>query len=474
MAMNIQRYLIRAAYICLDVVLVYSAIFLACLIRSQAIPFPVSVMSILFEPQNLFRGAFAFWILAVIIISHIYRLYYTDRGVFEGAEVWKVIQANFIALILVIVAAYVLKIEYLPRSVVGISFVLMIVFCSLWRITKRMFVEYLVSQGYNNFNVLIIGAGKVGRLLKEEIKRKKGLGLKVVGFLDDHPQEVDSSDRQKVLGGLSDFRHVVQKHFIDQVFVTIHHNTDIVRRILLQAPRLGVAVRVVPEGYDLTDGEFRQFNIGLIPVLEYFPFALKERQLGKRIFDFLASLCAVIVLSPAFLCLALAIKLDSRGPVFYFSKRFGRRGKKFNMLKFRTMVIGADQMLQDLKKENEVDGPIFKIRNDPRLTRMGRFLRKYSLDELPQMINVLKGEMSLVGPRPFPVDQLEREDVRQLRRLGVRPGITGLWQIKGRSDIPFNRLLRWDTWYINHWSFWLDLNILWQTLPAVIKGKGAY
>ncbi|HRZ40144.1 MAG TPA: sugar transferase [Candidatus Omnitrophota bacterium] len=469
-----QRYLIRVTYICLDVAVIYCAIFLACLIRVKALPFTASLTGLFFDPHNPFRELFAFWVFIIVIISYMYRLYHTDRGVFEGAEVWRVFQANVLATIGIIVLAYVFKVEGLPRSIVGISFVLIILLCSLWRVAKRVFVEYLVSHGYNNFNVLIIGAGKVGRLLKDEIKRKKALGLKVVGFLDDYPQNVDAAYRDKVLAPVSDFRHVVQQYFVDQVFVTIHHNPDIVRRILVQAAKLGVAVRVVPEGYDLTDGEFRQFNIGLIPVLEYFPFALKERQLGKRVFDCVVSLCALIVFCPFFVCLALAIKLDSRGPVFYLSERFGRRGKRFHMLKFRTMVAGADQMLRDLKKENEVDGPIFKMRNDPRLTRMGRFLRKYSLDELPQLINVLKGEMSLVGPRPFPVDQLEREDVRQLRRLGVRPGITGLWQIKGRSDIPFNRLLRWDTWYINHWSFWLDLNILWQTLPAVIKGKGAY
>ena len=138
------------------------------------------------------------------------------------------------------------------------------------------------------------------------------------------------------------------------------------------------------------------------------------------------------------------------------------------------MVQDADQKLASLLKKNEVDGPIFKIRNDPRITAFGRFLRKYSLDELPQLINVLKGEMSLVGPRPLPIEQIEKEDLRQLMRLEIRPGITGLWQIRGRSDISFARLLKWDIWYINNWSFWLDLNILFLTVPVVIRAKGAY
>jgi lipopolysaccharide/colanic/teichoic acid biosynthesis glycosyltransferase len=144
------------------------------------------------------------------------------------------------------------------------------------------------------------------------------------------------------------------------------------------------------------------------------------------------------------------------------------------MYKFRSMVINADELLAKLKDKNEVDGPIFKIKKDPRITRMGAFLRRYSLDELPQILNVLKGDMSLVGPRPFPIAQLEKEDLRQLRRLGIRPGITGLWQIRGRSDVSFNKLLRWDIWYIKNWSFGLDLHILLQTFPIVIRGKGAY
>jgi lipopolysaccharide/colanic/teichoic acid biosynthesis glycosyltransferase len=144
------------------------------------------------------------------------------------------------------------------------------------------------------------------------------------------------------------------------------------------------------------------------------------------------------------------------------------------MYKFRSMVTNAHDMLHELKDKNEVSGPIFKIRRDPRITKAGAFLRKFSLDELPQIFNVFKGDMSLVGPRPLPIEQIEKEDLRQLKRLNIRPGITGLWQIKGRSDVSFERFLRWDIWYINNWSLGLDMYILMQTLPVVLKCKGAY
>ena len=141
------------------------------------------------------------------------------------------------------------------------------------------------------------------------------------------------------------------------------------------------------------------------------------------------------------------------------------------MYKFRSMLTQADSMIDQMKDQNEVDGPIFKIKRDPRVTKLGKFLRKCSIDELPQLINVIKGDMSLVGPRPLPISQVQKEDFRQLRRLEVRPGITGLWQIRGRSDLSFGRLVKWDVWYINNWSFWLDLNILLKTIPVVIKGR---
>ena len=240
------------------------------------------------------------------------------------------------------------------------------------------------------------------------------------------------------------------------------------------AKESSVAVRAVPQGFEFMAQDCARYNIGIIPILEYSDIHVSKRQKVKRVFDFILSLGLLLCLSPVFIAIIILIKRDSPGPVFYYSKRYGRHGQMFNMYKFRSMVANADDLLAKLKDKNEVDGPIFKIKKDPRVTKVGAFLRKYSLDELPQIINVIKGDMSLVGPRPFPIEQVEQEDYRQLKRLNIRPGITGLWQIRGRSDISFDKLLRWDIWYINNWSFSLDLYILVQTIPVVLKGKGAY
>jgi len=295
-----------------------------------------------------------------------------------------------------------------------------------------------------------------------------------VGYLDDFKKEALGKNGPQILGEISSFKQVVRREFVNKVFITTHHSGEVFLRILEEAKKLKIAVRVVPHGFELMPGEFAKYNIGFIPILEYSNMGAYREQAGKRVLDIFAILAASILLLPIFCVLAVIIKLDSSGPVFYLSRRYGRGGRIFNMYKFRSMVRDADKSLETMKDKNEVDGPIFKIKKDPRVTEIGKFLRKYSFDELPQLLNVLKGDMSLVGPRPLPISQVEREDIRQLKRLEVRPGITGLWQIRGRSDISFKRLVKWDIWYINNWSFWLDLNILFQTIPVVIKGKGAY
>ena len=194
----------------------------------------------------------------------------------------------------------------------------------------------------------------------------------------------------------------------------------------------------------------------------------------KRIFDIFVAGLMLCLFFPVFIVIGLLIKIESEGPFFYVSKRSGKKGTVFKIYKFRSMVNNADELKEQIRYKSEVDGPIFKIKKDPRLTRVGVFLRKYSLDELPQLINVLKGDMSLVGPRPFPVKESEKIEYKHIPRLNVRPGITGLAQIKGRSDLNFSRWMKWDSWYVNNWSLGLDIRILLWTIPVVLKRKGAY
>ncbi len=466
--------IIKFFYIIIDLFFTYLAIFLACWIRQEIIPFQIKFHFPL-EPNNPFRLVFLFWFSTIVFFNNAHDLYQTKRELIESLEIWSVIKSVCFSSLVVIAGIYIVKIQGFPRSVLISTVFFLIVFFSLWRLFKRLFVQYLVSHGYNNFNVLIVGAGKVGFALANEIKQRPALGIKIIGFLDDF-KSPDSCPEEniKILGKISDFEAIVRREFINKVFITIHHDSRVFLQLLETAKDLGIAVRVVPQGFELTSGEFSKYNIGFIPILEYSDVQHFRNQAGKRIFDFLLSLLLFFILLPVFLLVAVLIKLDTPGPIFYLSKRYGRRGQMFAMLKFRSMIQNADQGIEHLRMKNEVDGPIFKIKKDPRITKFGALLRKFSLDELPQIINVIKGDMSLVGPRPLPIDQIEKEDLRQLKRLEVRPGITGLWQIRGRSDISFSRLVKWDIWYINNWSFWLDFNILLQTIPVVLKGKGAY
>ncbi|MBF0619120.1 MAG: sugar transferase [Candidatus Omnitrophica bacterium] len=466
------RIFIRLSYVAIDVICILLSVFLACWIRQTA--FPVDMRQLFFDADNPFHLVFVMWTISVVFFNSFYHLYQTRREVMESYEIGLVIRSVCLAALAVLVFVYSMKIVGFPRSafllLVGFTTVL---FC-LWRVVKRIFVEFLAANGYNNASVLIVGAGKVGLMLAEEIRRHPGFGLKIIGFLDDTKTTQDLPSGYEVVGTLKDFEQVIQRRFVSKVFFTVHPDGTIFYELLEMAKELKVGVRVVPQAFDQATGDLFKYNVGLIPVLEYCDVGHNRRQYGKRIFDIVVSSVGCIFLSPFFLAIAIWIRFDSPGPAFYFSRRYGRGGKVLKMWKFRSMVVDADEKLKELKQRNEVDGPIFKIRQDPRVTRVGRFLRKYSIDELPQLVNVLLGDMSLVGPRPLPIDQVETEDLKQLKRLEVRPGITGLWQVRGRSDLPFHRLVKWDAWYINNWSFWLDVNILFETIPVVLKGKGAY
>lgn len=473
--LRVGRYLvIKSLYIFIDVVLLCLSLLVVCWIRQETLSFPVTLQNLFLAPVNPFRFLFLFWIVVILFTNNAHGLYQTKREIFETVEVWEVFKSVLISSLMMIVVMFVIKVSNFPRSILLLATGLAFLSLSVWRVLKRLLVEHLVIRGYNNFNVLIVGAGKIGQALTIEIQKKPALGLNVVGYLDDIKKSSQKDMGPKVLGKIEDFTKVARREFINKIFIACHCESEVFLKLLEQARELGIAVRVVPHGFELMSGEFSKYNIGFIPILEYCDEENYHKQVGKRFFDFIAATCLTVLVLPVFLILAVLIKWDSPGPVFYLSRRYGRGGRKFRMYKFRSMRVDADSIVEQIRDKNEVDGPIFKIKRDPRITRIGRILRKYSLDEFPQLFNVVKGDMSLVGPRPLPISQIEKEDLRQLQRLEVRPGITGLWQIRGRSDISFARLVKWDIWYINNWSFWLDFNILLQTIPVVFRGKGAY
>jgi exopolysaccharide biosynthesis polyprenyl glycosylphosphotransferase len=265
---------------------------------------------------------------------------------------------------------------------------------------------------------------------------------------------------------------------LDEVFIALsmEKHSHLIETIVRLCEEQGIIVRLQTEMFKLRIARWHVDQLNGLPVVTVRSGPPDGWQLlAKRVIDVGGSLVLLITLAPILAMVAIAIKLDSHGPILFRQERVGFNKRRFKLFKFRTMVEGADIQQPLLERLNEAAGPVFKIRNDPRITGVGKFLRRFSIDELPQLLNVLKGEMSLVGPRPLPVRDIERIEVQwHKRRLSMQPGVTGLWQVNGRSDVSFDRWVRMDLEYIDKWSLALDLKILLKTIPAVLRGSGAY
>lgn len=379
-----------------------------------------------------------------------------------------VFEAVFLATLVLAAFVFLSGIKIVSRFVVAAAFCLNVIVLAAWRYARRRIVIRRVEQGITARNAVIIGAGAVGRALARVLDNNQLLGYKVKGFLDGkHLHE------SRVLGRISDLVRVARAEFVDDVFVTIPSERELVKRIALEARTNHLTVKIVPDFYDGLAWNSPIQHLGDFPVIDLCWQPIPTFCLWiKRIMDVVLSAGALIVFSPLLCILSFWIKLDSLGPVMYRSPRVGKKGRIFTCHKLRSMVQDADRLKDALRHRNEREGPFFKIAQDPRITRAGRFLRKYSLDELPQLWNVLKGDMSLVGPRPHPIDDYAKYNLEHLRRLDVKPGITGLWQVTARQDPSFETNLRLDLEYIDRWNLMLDFKILLKTAAAAFSGTG--
>ncbi len=414
-----------------------------------------------------------FWGTALFFLLHSHNLYSTDRDLTFSDETFKIFKVVFISAILANFFLFGSHITGFSRSLFFLVVFFLFLNLSVWRIIKRALIIRLIRRGLLTLNVLIVGAEQAGMSLLSEIQANPNLGLKVVGFLDD--EKVGTVNGTKILGRIGDFDRVVHTYFIEEVYLTLLSNPRKFSEIIFQGRKLGKTIKVILNNFDSFFGKISLGYIGSSPLIKYYESDLYGAGgFFKRVFDFVIAGLLLVLLSPALLIIALFIKFYDDGPICYISKRCGKKNRIFDFYKFRTMIVDADLHKDLLRHKSEVRGPIFKIKDDPRITRFGKFLRRYSLDELPQLVNVLKGDMSLVGPRPPTPDEVTKYDYWQMRRLSITPGMTGLWQIRGRSDASFYKLVKWDLWYINNWSLWLDIKILFWTIPAILRGKGAY
>ncbi|MFZ0640192.1 MAG: sugar transferase [Candidatus Acidiferrales bacterium] len=418
---------------------------------------------------GVYPGFLLVYAALLVLVAHAQKLYGFDPGESPLMESLLVARAVTVATVILTAFIYLSGNRTISRIVVGITAVCALLMLSGWRLCRRYWIRRRLAKGIGLQHAIIIGAGRAGTMLADYLQASPTLGYDVRGFLDS-----DYHGDPRILGTIDDLARVARQQFIDEVFITVPSERELVKQLALEATQLNLGVKVVPELYDgmawqcplefVGDVAVRVLHREPIPALGLFL---------KRMTDVVGSAFGLIFLSPLLVVTALAVKIDSRGPVFYRSCRMGKKGRKFNCYKFRTMVPDADGKKDGLRHLNEREGPFFKILNDPRLTRIGSFLRRYSLDELPQFWNVLKGEMSLVGPRPHPLDDVKNYTLEHLRRLDVTPGLTCLWQTEARGDPSFEKNFALDSKYIENWSYLLDLKILLRTLPVLLKGTGS-
>ena len=374
--------------------------------------------------------------------------------------------------------------EDISRLLIGFTFTVAALLLCVERIIL-VFILRTLSKRDTTFKsslivfrrIIIVGTGKRARTFIDLIKNNPGWNIKIIGLLDmDIAKKGEIINGQEVVGTLDDIPLLIQNNIIDEVvFIVPRSWLNKIEDIMLYCENAGLKVHIAVNLFDLKFSRAKQTDLQGFPLLA---FESTPEKLGhlfiKRLFDFITSGVALVILAPVFITIAVIIKMTSEGPVFYKQLRCGLYGRKFNFYKFRTMIKDAESKLKDLLIYNEMSGPVFKMTNDPRVTGIGKWLRKFSIDELPQLWNVLKGDMSLVGPRPPLPSEVENYDNWQRRRLSMRPGITCLWQISGRNKIvDFKDWMKLDLEYIDNWSLGLDMKILFKTLPVVILGTGA-
>lgn len=438
--------------------------------------------------EGLWQGTLisgrSIWILLALLCGFTFALIVTSKRLLLYSptklssimgEQRRSLQACFTSGLFLTGALYVVHATDIPRSIVLTTVGLLVLLLSLRRLVYRLLLYHRYDRGVGTRNVLIVGTGPEAHALRHHLESIRHLGYTFKGFIDfpgSTPRFTAASG--EVIGTVDTLFQHARTMFVDEIFFTSPCERELVQNVLEKARIHGVDLRVVPDMYNGLAWSSPIEYIGQFPTIPLHCGHVPELGLlFKRVFDVLFSVLALILIAPLLLIIAIAVKMDSPGPAFYKSERIGKKGRVFHCIKFRTMVRDADQLRADVMHMNERDDVLFKISNDPRITRLGHFLRKYSLDEFPQFFNVLRGEMSIVGPRPPIASEVKEYKLSHLRRLDVMPGITGLWQVQGRQDPSFASYVSLDVTYIDTWSIWLDFKIILRTIGVVFAGTGS-
>ena len=411
---------------------------------------------------------FAAYLVFFAQIYGVYRSPDTRSGLNEQRMT---LQAVMTAALMLCGTLYVLRVTSVSRLVVALTVVLTLAMVMPRRAIWRKLRERRFLKGLDTRNVLIVGDGRVGHALRNHLEALPHMGFRFKGFVTLDPYD---TMRPHVVGTVHNCVAMARSLFVDEIYFSTPAEKQTVLSVVDEARAIGIEVRVVPDLYDGLAWNAPVEFVGQFPTI---PLHRRDFPRGafvvKRVMDIILSSIVLIVLAPALATIAVLVKLDSEGPIFFRAARIGRKGRVFTCFKFRTMVVDAEKIKAQLAHLNEREGLLFKISKDPRITRLGARLRKYSLDELPQLFNVLIGDMSMVGPRPPLASEVEKYKLDHLRRLDVLPGMTGLWQVEARQDPSFDSYISLDTAYVENWNLMLDMRILARTVGVVISGTGA-
>jgi exopolysaccharide biosynthesis polyprenyl glycosylphosphotransferase len=429
------------------------------------------------KPFFLREHLWLLWVVGPVWTVFLWRwgAHRSQRTASAAVEVWKVIQAVGVGMAVVVAAIVVRKFDPSRGFLVlfaGVDFAALLLF----RLAAVAVARHQRKRGYDRLYVLVAGTGKSARRHLEELRAHPEWGLEARGVVSEAPHlAIDAVAGVRLLGSIADLPTLLRTQVVDEVHFAVSRRTlERLDEAVRVCDEMGVTVRVAMGFLGGLNSRPALEAVGGAPFLTLSSAPRDGAGLVlKRVFDVVVSGVALVAALPILLAAAAAIKLTSPGPVIFRQKRSGMNGRVFTLYKFRTMVANAEALKGDLQTRNEMDGPVFKIKNDPRVTRVGRVLRKLSIDELPQLWNVLRGDMSIVGPRPPIPTEVEKYERWQRRRLSMRPGITCIWQVSGRNTVDFKRWMEMDLEYIDNWSLALDLKILLKTIPAVLSSRGA-
>lgn len=427
-----------------------------------------------------YRVYLPFVIIFTLLLILVYRqqgIYRLRRQISWFDEFYSIVNGTATGTIITIVFIFLYRPAFYSRIIFIYAGLISVAILGLSRLVKVLMLRRMRRQGIGTKRVLVVGAGEVARTVMRAVVANPEYGFNIVGFLDDNPAKGETDiGRFKALGGIDNLVDVLQVEKIDEVIITLpwQYHRRIVG-VMARCERNNVRARIVPDLFQMTFNHMHVEEIAGVPMI-----GVKEvgigglNQLVKRSIDVVFSALALFLGAPLMALIALMIKMESPGPVLFRQERVGKNGQRFTLYKFRSMMDGAEHQQAALLPLNEADGPLFKIKDDPRMTRLGKWLRRLSLDELPQFYNVLRGEMSLIGPRPPLPAEVEQYQEWHKRRLDVAPGLTGLWQVSGRSELTFDEMALLDIYYIENWSLSLDTKILCRTIPKVLFGNGAF